>query len=308
MDRAATIAILLLTAGLTGCLSDGGDGGNRTVGNGTAGDEVRANGSTEQDRSSPAEGNQTTEPEEPDPSRDATPSKLVKFGCRETFASTEAPASWAREQVPEGFEPIPNPALGDSDAGESAWFAMVSAHCEETRIGNTSVDAAHSLWYAIAVDPPDAYENGAAYVHFYPLQIVVGNQTQLDHLQAWGLPAETGNFQLERTADEEGAWAWGLQVESPEATYTLDARASGSTDFHDPTVRLIAVDDEHNTTALVDLTPQGNTRVSSTGSFTYQLEAPDAPATGTGHATSPFSNVKVTPSGQPSLLWERASP
>lgn len=232
----------------------------------------------------------------------SAPDSLMKIGCRETFVSVEVPAELVADQLPEGFEPIPQPGLSVG-VRPTAWFVMVSAHCEATEVGDQRIPDAQSFWYAVAVDPPEKYERGDAFVHFYPLGILVGKPSQADHLEAWDLPVHVGDVGSSILAEDDRAWVWDVHASTDEVDYSLQAVSAGRQPMHDITVRMIHVGDDGNATA-VDLSPQGNTNVSYGGSFTFDLQAPDSPlpvpAEGIPYA---LSNVKVTPPDRDALRW-----
>lgn len=272
MRRNILPIVFLLAAGLAGCLASQG-----SVGGPPAGEPSLAG-------------------------TDDGPGKMMKVGCRETFVSLEVPASQVADDLPDGFDPVPPPGLSVG-LRPTAWFVMVSAHCEATEAGDETIEDAQSMWYAIAVDPPNRYKYANRFVYFYPLKIAVGDPAQAAILSDWHLPVETGDLTLDAAVEADQAWAWQVGAETGNVSYSLQATAAGRGPMHDITVRLVHEGVDGNDTA-VDLSTQGNTFVSTVGSFTFDLDAPGSPFPGP-LAGPPYgtSNVKVTPPGEDSLRW-----
>lgn len=272
MRRNIVPIVFVLAAGLAGCLASQGSVGGPSAG------EISPTGTHD------------------------VPGRMMKVGCRETFVSLEVPASQVADDLPDGFEPTPPPGLSVG-LRPTAWFVMVSAHCEATEAGDETIDDAQSLWYAIAVDPPSVYKHANRFVYFYPLTIAVGDPAQAEILADWHLPVETGDVTLDAAAESDEARAWQVGAETGNVSYSLQATAAGRDPMHDITVRLVHEGVDGNSTA-VDLSTQGNTFVSTVGSFTFDLDGPGSPFPGP-LASSPYgtSNVKVTPPGEDSLSW-----
>lgn len=313
-------SILLVVGAAAGCVLDdtGDDPAEPTTAGGSGGEDGEAsspddggeaNASDPPDEEEPANAtsNRTGSPPPDDGSdRPAIPTGFQTIGCRESFAASEVPTAQVREEVPEGFEPSPSPFSPDSGVRPTAWFVMVTSHCESIAydgpdVDETVVDGGQRFWYAVAVDPPDAYEDPEVDVYFYPLRLVVSDPAAVASLSAWNLPAETGSLNLAEHAGGPAGRAWTVTADGADISYRLDAGTGGWTDFHDPTVRLFGAPENGTVTKGVDFTPQGKTSVSSVNVLSFRLEASDSPFPSPSPPVPATGNVKQTPSGEVAL-------
>lgn len=281
LGAAVLVGLVLAPTGLLGGFTDAGPGGFHTTAD--AADAPAASG----------DGSDATE--------------LTTYGCQETFATTEVPASWARPKVPPNFDVASSPFLPGGDARPTAWFVLVSSHCDTIVYDGpdaerTEVTDGERFWYAIAVDPPAAYENDDAVVHFYPLRFVVSHDEAASVLSSWDLPAETGSITLDRRVDEEQARSWTMTADKGNVSYRLDAETGSWFPFGTPLVRIFGEAQGGSVDHAVDVQPQGNTMWSWPNTLAFDLDDPDGPAPAPHTVgTSVNGNLKMTPSGQVAL-------
>lgn len=238
--------------------------------------------------------------------------EFTMFGCQETFASLEVPKALVDAHVPSGFEPIPSPFSPSVDLRPTAMFVAVTSHCDKIVFDGPQTDAreasdTHRLWYAVAVDPPDEFEDADVDVYFYPFRFVVSEDTSSQILTDWEQHVETGAIELSRQATGAHPLVWDIDVESQEVSFEQGARGAIKPAFHDPLVRLFAHPSDGTVDHAIDMEPQGNTRFTVASQLDIDLDARDSPFPSAIPRQAVDGNLKVTPSGEVALHGDLVS-
>lgn len=127
-------------------------------------------------------GSAPTDPSPPpaDPVSVARP-VFRQSGCQSFYSHHAVPVSYARENLPPGFEPF-SFKIG---ATTGALFTSKLWRCERSVLGDVPVDANEFLLYYLATTPPDPYRNRSVGFYWYPLEVIAGTQAGADIFRSW---------------------------------------------------------------------------------------------------------------------------
>lgn len=226
----ALVALVLLTAGLAGCLAS----------------------DAPPDVAGPADGagNETEMP--------AVPARMSFGACDVQAGVFDVPAVLAAEKAPPGFTPT---SAVEPD-GPTASFVVDAHDC-----GNATSDAFDGTeedvgWvaYFLAVDPPDEYEDESVDFYLLPVAAVTDAPQVLDVYEAWNLTFEEGTVDMTATTAPT-ARRGQLEVRSDNISSTLHTAVSSEVPSEDPDhrSRVFGVSDG-KVTSIVDFDVSGSDR------------------------------------------------
>lgn len=169
MNRTLLLAVVLLTAGLAGCL--GGE------------DAALEESNTTETTPAVNESDLGTLPD-----GSPVPAETTLAGCHEQAGAFPVPRAFFEGEVPDGFEPVPF-----GPAGASATLVVISLSC------SLSGEDQRVLWGMLVVEPPEGLAPEDGDVSLLALGTISSDERQAHVYEAWGLGDEilTGDVTVE---------------------------------------------------------------------------------------------------------------
>lgn len=184
-STAAMLAIVLISAGLSGCL-----------------------GPSEQD---PMTGEMGEDDE-------AIPEDLQAGECREQLGIFPVEDEAVRPYMPPGFEPMPalppDAYQGEDPSEQSATLLLVAFSCTEPR-------DVELLFPFVPVSPPEEMRVEEAYYHAVALPCIA-DATTATTFSAWNIPCATGTAGIEASTQTPAGAMWELEATAPDATVHME--------------------------------------------------------------------------------------
>lgn len=244
--REVLLAVVLVSAGLAGCVGfdDAGSGdaaqasradGNATTEPTAADSRNRSASGASGNSTSSGEGTQeanatagnATDGDGDDPPAGPTfpdgtpaPTTLTYQDCYEQWASLPVPAEPYRDLLPEGFSLASFQGEPTNETGTLFVLGQTCRGPDGAEFSRAFVD--------LAVDPPDAWEDDDALLHALMLSYVTTSQRRADVIQAWGFGAVADHGEVTLARNGTPAARHGtLQASAGETNFSLETAVEG---------------------------------------------------------------------------------
>ena len=167
--------------------------------------------------------------------------------CVEHSGVFTYPAIQAEPYLPPGFEATGS--SGQDLPGDRASLVIMVLDCE-----GPAPDARSTQWFVwLVVDPPEAYTNDDAALHYLQVRAVTTSETLHQQMDAWGISnLLLGDVELEGAPGAPGLDAWQTTADDGSGSATMRSRAVGDHPELAPgTIRIFGVEDGE-VTGMVD--------------------------------------------------------